>query len=241
MQLNRYLEVSQAPDVETLRSRLLAWAHEMDFAFFAAAVVHEDPGGADRPQFVSISNTPAAYEAASALTLEDSLRDPVLRRLKQLSVPLIYDQQTYVGEGAGDLWETQAQFGLKTGVAVALHLPGNKHFLLGVDREQALPEDEARLMRLMADLQFLAVHAQYAALRFLTPAAADADVPKLGKRELEILRWTMAGKSAWAVGQLLSISENTVNFHFRNIFRKLGTSSKHQSVLRALQLGLLQA
>jgi len=239
MQLNRYLEVSQAPDVETLRSRLVAWTHDMDFAFFAAAVVHEDPGGADRPQFVSIANTPAAYEP-SALTLEDSLRDPVLRRLKQLSVPLVYDQQTYVCEGVGDLWETQAQFGLKTGIAVALHLPGNRHFLLGVDRERPLPEDQAQLMRLMADLQFLAVHAQSAAVRFLTPAAANTEVPKLGKRELEILRWTMAGKSAWAVGQLLSISENTVNFHFRNIFRKLGTASKHQSVLRALQLGLLQ-
>lgn len=240
MQLNRYFEVSQAPDVDAFRSRLVSWAHDMEFAFVVAALVHEDVAGSDRPVFVALGNTPQEYEASSAVALEDSLRDPVLRRLKQMSVPVIYDQTTYTSEGAGDLWETQAAFGFRTGVAVALHLPGNKHFLLGVDREEPLPDDEPRLVRLMADLQLLAVHAQEAAVRLLRPPAPEVEVPRLGQRELEILRWTMAGKSAWAVGQLLSISENTVNFHFRNIFRKLGTSSKHQSVLKAMHLGLLQ-
>ena len=86
------------------------------------------------------------------------------------------------------------------------------------------------------------IHAQEAANRLLLPepdAGDPAGDPKLTPRELDVLRWTMQGKSAWAVGEILSISEHTVNFHLRNVFRKLDASSKHQAVLKAIALGLL--
>ena len=41
MHLHRYLEVSQATDVNALRSHLVSWSHDMGFAYVAAAVVHE--------------------------------------------------------------------------------------------------------------------------------------------------------------------------------------------------------
>ena len=91
----------------------------------------------------------------------------------------------------------------------------------------------------MADLQLMAVHAQDAAVRLLTQAPVKLPSPRLSAREIEILRWTMEGKSAWAVGELLSISEHTVNYYLRRVFQKLEVSSKHQAVLRALALGLL--
>lgn len=239
MQLQRYFEVSQSPDIDALRSRLVAWTHDMGFGLVNAAMVYDDGSPGSRAEFISLHNAPEDYVENCAVVPEQYTRDPVLRRLKRLSVPFVYDQGFYEAEGAGDLWERQATYGYKTGVAVALHLPGNRHFLLGVDREEPLPSDETALQRLLADVQLLAVHAQDAAARLLKPRSVEGELPVLGKREIEILRWTMAGKSAWAVGQLLSISENTVNFHFRNIFRKLGTSSKHQSVLKAISLGLL--
>ena len=58
-------------------------------------------------------------------------------------------------------------------------------------------------------------------------------------REVEILRWTREGKTAWGVGAILGVAEATVNFHLRNIFRKLGASSKHQAVLKALKMRLI--
>ena len=129
--------------------------------------------------------------------------------------------------------------GYKTGIAVALHLQDHKHFLLGVDRREALPDDLEEVTHLMASLQLLAVHAQDAAMRLFGVQKPAEEVPKLTVRELEVLRWTMEGKSAWAVGEILSVSENTINFHLRNVFRKLGSSSKHQAVLKAMSLGLL--
>lgn len=238
MLLERYYEVSQATDVATFEARLIRFAQELEFPFVNAVLVIEPPGPAEPPQFISIGNTPQAYLEASRDPTA-SARDPVNRRLRSLSVPFIYDQDLYASTGAGDLWETQAAFGYKTGVAVALHLPDFRHFLLGVDRDIALPREEHHLSRLMADLQLLAVHAQSAASTLLIPDEDEEEPPKLTPRELEVLRWTMAGKSAWAVGEILGVTEHAVNFHMRSIFRKLGVSSKHHAVLKAVRFGLI--
>ena len=57
--------------------------------------------------------------------------------------------------------------------------------------------------------------------------------------ELEALRWTMEGKTAWEVGTILGISERTAVLHVNNAMHKLGCASKHQAVLKALRLGLI--
>ncbi len=239
MLLERYYEVSQAPDVGALQSRLVRFAEDLDFAYVNAVVVIDPHGPAERPTFISLGNTPEPYLQASRDPAA-SARDPVIRRLKSFSVPFIYDQGTYATAGAGDLWEMQAAFGYKTGVAVALHLPDYRHFLLGVDRDQPLLFEEQHLTRLLADLQLLAVHAQDAACRLMVPCEpATHAPPELTPREVEILRWTMEGKTAWGVGAILGVAEATVNFHLRNIFRKLGASSKHQAVLKALKMRLI--
>jgi DNA-binding CsgD family transcriptional regulator len=164
----------------------------------------------------------------------------LLQKLKRLSVPVIYDQTTYVKSGAADLWEQQARFGYHTGVAVALHLPNHVHFVLGVDRRDPLPRDDLLMTRLMGDLQLVAVHAQDAAMRLLKRDAPSAsDDQALTPRELEVLKLTMEGLTAAQISDRLTISVPTVNFHTRNLREKLGAHSKHQAVLTALRRGLL--
>ena len=105
---------------------------------------------------------------------------------------------------------------------------------------QPVPPDAAELTRLVADLQLFAVHAQEAALRILIPAMALPSAPSLTPRELETLRWTMEGKTAWEVGNLLGISERTAALHVNNATHKLDCVNKHQAVLKALRLGLIR-
>ena len=123
--------------------------------------------------------------------------------------------------------------------SLALHLPEGRHFQFGVDRDQPLPDDPRELQRLVADLQLFAVHAQDAALRLFLPASLQPERPALTPRELEALRWTMEGKTAWEVGTILGISERTAVLHVNNAMHKLGCASKHQAVLKALRLGLI--
>jgi DNA-binding CsgD family transcriptional regulator len=64
-------------------------------------------------------------------------------------------------------------------------------------------------------------------------------VPRLTDREIEILKWTAEGKSAWAVSQILSISEHAVKYHVKRILVKLEVGSKHQAAAKARSLGLI--
>jgi DNA-binding CsgD family transcriptional regulator len=236
MLLEGYSSVLAARDREEFREEVVRFTQQLGFDMVAAVTVVEH--GVAGTDFISVDNTPLGYSN----TFRDSTlarRDPVMQHCRRQSVPIIWDQQTYTSQGLGELWEEQAQFGYSTGIAMALHLPEGKHFLLGVDRDQPLPADLGELQRLVADLQLFAVHAQEAAVRLLLPAPLQPDRPALTPRELEALHWTMEGKTAWEVGAILGISERTAVLHVNNAMHKLGCVNKHSAVLKALRLGLI--
>ena len=233
MRLQRLLDLSQAADGDSFQRQLIDLANEMEFGLVSALVVTDMPNAP--AQVVRLGNTPSAYLAAYKDS-DSFSRDPVMQRLKTLSVPVIYDQNLYVREAAADLWEEQAQFGYRSGISVALHLPGQRHFVLGLDRETALPKSEAKLMRMLGDLQLLVVHAQETALRLYGKPLTDV---ALSPKEQLILRMTMQGKSAKVIGAEIHSAEATINFHLQNARVKLGVTSKHQAVLKAQSLGLI--
>jgi DNA-binding CsgD family transcriptional regulator len=237
MLLKSYFDLSQSADLGSFQRQLVTMAESLGFPLVSAWLVIDGPSPTAAPKFYSVCNAPAAF-LASARDTSAGARDPLNGHLKRSSVPIVYDQEFYVSEGAAELWEEQAPYGYKCGVGVALHLPNHQHFVLGVDRDTPLPQDDEKLARLMGDLQLMSVHAQAAATRLMVPAN-ETQVPKLTPREVDILRWSAEGKSAWNVGEILGVSEHTVNFHMRNIFRKLDCSSKPQALLKAMQIGLI--
>jgi DNA-binding CsgD family transcriptional regulator len=235
LKLQDFLDISDSDDKVTFERRLVAFAQKLDFGIVAAAVAVERPGSA--PLFEMIGNTPPGFlDASRSPTAAE--RDPVMKRLKTTSIPFVYDQALYVRDGAGDLWEEQAPWGYRTGVSIALHLPGGVHFMLGVDREAPLPTSDTAILRLMGDLQLLAAYAQDRAVRVLIGQPAASSITLTG-REREVLRWTRDGKTAWEVSRILGVAESTVNSHMRNIMEKLGVNSKHLAVTKAIGHGLL--
>jgi len=63
----------------------------------------------------------------------------------------------------------------------------------------------------------------------------------LSKREIAVLEWIKQGKSTWDISQVLSIAERTVNFHVKNIYKKLGVVSRAQAVTVAIDLGVIES
>jgi LuxR family maltose regulon positive regulatory protein len=58
-------------------------------------------------------------------------------------------------------------------------------------------------------------------------------------RELEVLRELCNGRSNKLIGQLLNLSENTVKFHLKRVFKKLGADSRAGAIAAALQKRLV--
>jgi DNA-binding CsgD family transcriptional regulator len=232
-----YTSVLEAKTRDEFRGEVVRFAQNLGFDTVTATAVIDRPG-ADA-EFFCVDNTPRAYSESFSDVGEARL-DPVMQHVKTHSVPIIWDQGTYTNKALGHKWEHQARFGYRTGICLALHMPDSRHFVLGVDRAQPLSGDTREVSRAVADLQLFAVYAQDTALRLLIPEIVEAERPRLSPRELETLRWTMEGKTAWEVGGILGISERTAVLHINNAMHKLEATNKHQAVLKALRLGLIR-
>lgn len=225
LRLADYQSVGLSTSAAELQSNLVRCAHEMDFSLVSAALMRGEYESPD-VEIRSVSNTPEAFIEVFK-SLDEARADPVLKRIMQSSVPFFYDQKLYADAGAGSLWEAQAPFGYCTGICVGLHLGNQRHFVIGVDRPKRLPRSETQLTRMLADLQLLAVHAQHSAQQIFSSQLDVVDHrPQLTPREVECLKWTMEGKSAYVAGKILSISASAVNFHLQNAMRKLDVASK---------------
>jgi DNA-binding CsgD family transcriptional regulator len=232
-----YLSVLEAKTLEELRQRIVSFGEGLGFERVGATAIVDNASGS--PAFLSVDNTPEAY-AALADDGGRAARDPVVQHCKHSGVPIMWSQDTYTTCGLGSQWEEQRPFGYGHGIALALHLPQGRHFLFGVNRAEPLPTLTQELTRLVADVQLFAVHAYEAAARLLFGNARnDIEVPALTPREIECLRWTMEGKTAWEVGSILGISERTAVLHVSNAAHKLNCASKHQAVIKAMRMGLI--
>lgn len=231
-----FLSVMQADSTDAFRREVVRFANDLGFPFVSAMTVIDH--SLTDTEFFTVDNTPKGYKEAF-VNATSGKADPVMQHCKRGTVPILWDRKTYSTTGVSELWDEQAAYGYRTGVALAMHMPGGRHFVLGVDREQPLPDESGRLVRLVADLQLFAVHAQDAAFRLYAPERRQLENPRLTPRELEALRWTMEGKTAWEVGAILGISERTAVLHLQNAMHKLDVVNKHQAVLKALRMGLI--
>ena len=229
------LELGLAPDIATLTRRTVALAERMGFGL-ASGVLVRGRMGTPSASLHAFGNPPQGY-ADSMYSVGDGLRDPLLAQLMQRPGHAAYDQALYVRAGVADLWDCQAVYGFRAGLAVSLHQPTHAEaFLLGVDGLDTVPEGTQRL-RLQAALQMVALHAQAAACRiFATKASAPA--PELDRPERIALQ--AAGATVLARrGPLVSVS--TVGAPpLASAVRKLGARSMTDAVLRGIEGGLIQ-
>ena len=105
------------------------------------------------------------------------------------------------------------------------------------DRCEAVPNFKA----IAEDLLSFAEHAQAAAFEICLPSRIIPDSAwSLADMELEALRRTMDGMTSWEVANRMAISERHVSLLIRRAMQKLGCSSKYETGLRAIRLGLIE-
>ncbi|WP_434572460.1 response regulator transcription factor [Pseudomonas sp. Z3-8] len=67
----------------------------------------------------------------------------------------------------------------------------------------------------------------------------ETQAVRLTNREKEFLQWSEIGKSSWEIARIVDCSEANVNYHFNNIRRKFGVSSRHLAGKIAREQGLI--
>jgi LuxR family transcriptional regulator, activator of conjugal transfer of Ti plasmids len=129
------------------------------------------------------------------------------------------------------LLDEAACFGIRCGFTVPLHDPQGPIAAVTFATDERRPQFERCIEHYRHVLQLMAMYFHAHARRRLS-AHHVVDGVALSPREFECLEWAARGKSAWDLGQILSITRRTAAFHLDNAKAKLGVRSICQAVAR---------
>lgn len=131
------------------------------------------------------------------------------------------------------LMNEAGEAGLKSGAAAAIHLGYGKLIGFGFASSSRHVFSRNHLSQLYAMAgQFQLVY---------TALVANPERPqvRLSARQKEVLRWIATGKTRADIAEIMGITEDTVDDHLRQVFRKLRCNDKVVAVLRAIQIGAI--
>jgi len=123
-------------------------------------------------------------------------------------------------------------FGIPTGVAVPAYTRDGERILFWLAGDRPLLAQTELNELTIAILHLLdAYHrTQHSKLPEHTPLSA---------REREVVRWTAQGKTSIEIGQILSLSDHTVNAYMTSAIKKLDCVNRTQLVAKAIRMKLI--
>lgn len=162
--------------------------------------------------------------------------DPLIQRTMHGTEPVVWSDELF--QVRPDFWEEARSHGIRHGWALATH---GKHMTTGMlslaRSHQIVTPTE------LADTEMQLVWLSHVTHGLIGATEMEKFVPpmdnELTTREIEVLRWSAAGKTAESIGKILGITERTVTFHVTSALHKLDVTNKTQAVAKALLLGLL--
>lgn len=131
-----------------------------------------------------------------------------------------------------------SESGLHNGVST--YLRGEKNQLAGISLASSEKMDATDDNKDLITAYSNHFYIKYRELLSLSAPDHKEENIILTDKEREILIWVCTGKSNGVIGEILSISDSTVDFHLRNIFKKMGVNSRILAVVKALTHGVIR-
>lgn len=174
----------------------------------------------------------------------DPASDPVLRRLRQSLVPVVWDGDTYIDAGLGGVrdWciENDRSHGVTLQLPLLLDEPGRalKVIFSVQRRERIRDEDRARVA---ADAALLGLYVASGSKKALAPlivSAMRADSP-LTPAMRQYLAWAERGKTAAETADIVGRKYSTIKNVIGQALERLNCSNKTDAIRMARANGWL--
>jgi DNA-binding CsgD family transcriptional regulator len=151
-----------------------------------------------------------------------------------------FSAENEISSGQKLMFDEAKCFGLNDGFYLPIHQPDGSMHGVSMMVPQKLESDS----RVLAALHLLAIYYSIAANRLglsppAPPSPPEASRSLLTPRQRQCLQWVRAGKSSWEIGEILSLSEHTVNEHLEEARRRLKVHTTTQAVIEAALRGLI--
>lgn len=160
--------------------------------------------------------------------------DPVIRQALQVTEPFEWGksiESARLSDAQRQLFDEAATYGIRYGFTIPIHDGRGPVAAVTFASDEQSPTFKRCVEGHRHVLQLMAMYFHASARRKLR-SDRIIDGVALSPREYECLEWSAAGKSAWEIGRILSISRRTAAFHLDNARAKLGVFSLHQAIAR---------
>lgn len=163
---------------------------------------------------------------------------PMLPKFSQSIMPILWDLMAPSAQDDNPVWpdalrDLMLRFGLVVGLVCIFNSPDGRRYLVRFDGDRpAIMLNELNELVMIS----MALLDRYSAL--LRAEMNSIDV--LSARELEVVRWTAQGKTSVEIGQILALSDHTINAYMMTAMKKLDCVNRTQLVAKAIRLKLIQ-
>ncbi|HEY4200911.1 MAG TPA: LuxR family transcriptional regulator [Devosiaceae bacterium] len=206
--------------------------HDVDK--FAVAFVRKD--GVEATEFVPLSNISAEFLALYA-ERDYFLLDPLAQYCLKTTTPFVWEETLALRDQepiVKRIYSEATEFGMSNGITMPIRsfegLKGSVTF--AGDRAKFGLKERTEL-----EILGLIMHARIGEL--CHEIASRASTIKLTDREQETLKWGALGKTSDDIAGILGLTKRTVDQHFENAGRKLGTVNRVQTVVKAFRHNLI--
>lgn len=230
---NLLTALDRASGEDVVFEALLAAARELGFEHCAYGLRLAVP--VSNPKVITLNNYPKAwqerYQKAGYLAIDPSVRHGSLSQR-----PLLWTDDVFAS--SKEFWAEAREQGLRVGWAQSSLDGFGIGGMLTLSRSGD-PLTANELASKESEMRWLVQAAHLAMSRLLKPKYVVQPDAALTAREIEVLKWSADGKTAAEIGDILSISIPTVNFHIKNAVQKMKAANKTAAVVQALMAGLL--
>ncbi|MGN6684780.1 MAG: LuxR family transcriptional regulator [Devosia sp.] len=224
--------INRAPDQASILKQMQGVAADNGYNHFIISGL--PPRGVGVEAFVLAAHWPDSWYSRY-FERDYTQFDPVARNCFQTILPFYWSEAPF--DRSDDLMARRVMneaedCGLKAGFCVPIHTQDGMQGCVSFGGDTLdLDPNSRNAIHLVSTYAF----ARLRALR----RPARLDMPKLTGREVEVLKWMSHGKSSEDIADLLGLSHRTVEFHYNNASRKLGTMNRTHAVAEALRYNLI--
>ena len=223
-----------------LETHLRQFCGEFGFEYFSYIVVNRmELGEKSIRKPMLATNYPDAWRTRYHKRNYHQL-DPVVTVGSRSRAPFFWGSPEYLRQLPPlprRLFDEAGDFGIRSGFTVVVHGPGECG-LMSIASSDSFEKFRGVALDGQIPLQIVSskVHA-IAVERFVARTASTAT--PLTEQERLCLSWTMRGKTAWEISQILNRGRPTVDFHLQKAMRKLSASNKFHAAFKAFQADLI--
>ena len=165
--------------------------------------------------------------------------DPIFLHAAATVTPFRWDHLALrISKALRQPLDEATEFGISNGITIPVRGPGRCYATFSVTASVSGTEFEALWAQHHHLLHLLTLHAHEAIIKQIYQSPMPSGL-SLSPRERECLLWTAKGKTAWEIGQILNLTEETVATYLKSATRKLEVNNKYHAVVKSIVLGII--